>query len=154
MLLRIDLRNEIQLGRGRGAAEQRPLLGRGTAQRLAEPWLASRPTDITAWRALGDTQFVSGNLAGARRSYESLLKLRPTDAEVLNNLAHVMLAQGMRDRRVSPEHLRAMRRALDAVDKPYQGYFPSDETHGFYDDETRRKYYQTVLWFLDVELKR
>lgn len=63
------------------------------AQRLAEQWLASRPADATAWRALADTQFVTGNLVGARRSYETLVKLRPADAEVLNNLANVMLAQ-------------------------------------------------------------
>lgn len=63
------------------------------AQRLAEPWLSANPADTTVWRALADTQFVAGNLPGARRSYESLIKLRPADAEGLNNLANVMLAQ-------------------------------------------------------------
>lgn len=63
------------------------------AQRLAEQWLAARPADAMAWRALADMQLVAGNLSGARRSYETLVKLRPADAEVLNNLANVMLAQ-------------------------------------------------------------
>ncbi len=68
--------------------------------------------------------------------------------------ADIMLVQGMRDRRVSPEHLRAMRRALDAIGKPYRGFFPSDETHGFYDEKNRTTYYQSALDFLDKNLKR
>jgi dipeptidyl aminopeptidase/acylaminoacyl peptidase len=115
------------------------------------------PYDLPTMYRWGDTQRSRWGRRFLNRALgEDMAQLRdasPT-AHADRIRAHVMLAQGMRDRRVSPEHLRAMRRALDAVDKPYQGYFPSDETHGFYDDETRRRYYQTVLWFLDVELKR
>jgi putative PEP-CTERM system TPR-repeat lipoprotein len=63
------------------------------ALRLADQWLAARPNDLVARRALADVQFNSGNLPEARRTYEALLKLQPNDAEVLNNLANVMLRQ-------------------------------------------------------------
>lgn len=61
--------------------------------RLAEQWLAAQPRDTVMWRALGDTQFNQGNLAGARRSYENLLKIDARDADAMNNLAHVLLRQ-------------------------------------------------------------
>ncbi len=63
------------------------------ATRLAEQWLASRPRDVVVWRALADSQLDNGNLAGARRSYESLLKVNAADADALNNLANVLLLQ-------------------------------------------------------------
>lgn len=78
------------------------------AQRLAEQWLASRPTDATAWRALADTQWVAGNLPGARRSYETLIRLQPADADALNNLAHVMLAQNDAGALKTAEQARAL----------------------------------------------
>lgn len=62
--------------------------------------------------------------------------------------ADVMLVHGIRDPRVSYEHAKAMRAALDAVGKPYEGYFPPDETHGIYGDENREEYYTRVLAFL------
>lgn len=67
--------------------------------------------------------------------------------------AAVMLVQGGRDPRVSPQHARAMRTALDAAGKSYEGYFPPHETHGFYADKSRREYYTRVLAFLDRHLK-
>jgi len=63
------------------------------AAKLAEQWLAAKPGDAVVWRALADNQLDGGNLAGARRSYETLLKLRAADADALNNLANVMLQQ-------------------------------------------------------------
>ncbi|RVU49879.1 PEP-CTERM system TPR-repeat protein PrsT [Rubrivivax rivuli] len=63
------------------------------AMRLAEQWLATRPRDAVVWRALADTQLNAGNMAGARRSYESLVKLQAVNADTLNNLANVMLMQ-------------------------------------------------------------
>ncbi len=63
------------------------------ALRLADQWLAARPNDLMARRALADVQFNSGNLPEARRGYEALIKLQPNDAEALNNLANVMLRQ-------------------------------------------------------------
>jgi putative PEP-CTERM system TPR-repeat lipoprotein len=66
---------------------------RAAGIRLAEQWVASRPTDVLVWRALGDSQFAAGNLAAARRSYEALLKLAPRESDTMNNLAHVLLLQ-------------------------------------------------------------
>lgn len=63
------------------------------AMRVAEQWLARKPGDAVVWRALADTQLGAGNLAGARKSYESLIKLSPSDADALNNLANVLLLQ-------------------------------------------------------------
>jgi putative PEP-CTERM system TPR-repeat lipoprotein len=63
------------------------------AIRLAEQWVGTRPRDAVVWRALADSQFNAGNLAGARRSYETLLKIENRDADALNNLAHVLMRQ-------------------------------------------------------------
>lgn len=63
------------------------------AMRLADQWLVSKPGDAMVWRALGDTQLGAGNSAGARRSYEALIKLQPDNAEAMNNLTHALLAQ-------------------------------------------------------------
>ncbi|OWQ93035.1 hypothetical protein CDN99_00570 [Roseateles aquatilis] len=67
--------------------------GRG-AQDLAERWLKTRPTDVAAWKALGDAQARAGAYPAARRSYDEALKLRPKDIEALNNQASVMIRQG------------------------------------------------------------
>jgi len=61
----------------------------------------------------------------------------------------VMLVQGGRDERVSPQHVRAMKAALDAAGKPYEDYLPRGEAHGFYAEKSRREYYVRVLDFLD-----
>lgn len=63
------------------------------AIRLAERWLATHPRDAMVWRALADSQFNAGQLAAARRSYESLLAIHPRDADATNNLAHVLMRQ-------------------------------------------------------------
>jgi len=67
--------------------------------------------------------------------------------------AGILLVQGMRDRRTSPEHLRAMRRSLDEAGKRYEVYQPSGEAHGIFGIENRRKYYSMVLDFLDRNLR-
>lgn len=61
------------------------------AQQLATQWLQTRPNDVPVRKALTDAQARSGNFAGARKSYEQLLKQAPNDVEVLNNLANVLL---------------------------------------------------------------
>lgn len=58
---------------------------------LAEGWLKSRPRDLIVHRALGDAYARAGNFASARRAYESALKLRPDDTELLNNLANALM---------------------------------------------------------------
>lgn len=67
--------------------------------------------------------------------------------------AAVFIAQGGRDPRVSPEHMRIMTRAFDAVGKEYELYAPRDETHGFFGDEAAREYYERVLAFLSRHLR-
>lgn len=66
--------------------------------------------------------------------------------------ADVMLVHGERDDRVSFEHAKAMRDALEAAGKRYEGYFPKNETHGIHGDENRRRYYERVLAFLDARI--
>jgi cellulose synthase operon protein C len=66
---------------------------RPAAIRLAEQWLAANPRDQQVWRVLGDTQLNAGNTAAARSSYETLVKLGTRDADALNNLAQVLIAQ-------------------------------------------------------------
>ncbi|MBB3194171.1 XrtA/PEP-CTERM system TPR-repeat protein PrsT [Roseateles terrae] len=68
--------------------------GNKAAGELAERWLRSRPADLAAWKALGDSQARTGNFAAARKSYDSALKLRPTDVETLNNQANVLIRLG------------------------------------------------------------
>ena len=62
-----------------------------TAVQLAEQWVKVNPNDVSIRRALADGHARNGNLAAARNAYEALLKIAPTDAEALNNLANVML---------------------------------------------------------------
>jgi dipeptidyl aminopeptidase/acylaminoacyl peptidase len=67
--------------------------------------------------------------------------------------AAVMIVQGGRDPRVSPQHAREMKAAMEAAGKPFEGYFPPNETHGFFADKSRREYYARVLDFLDRHLR-
>lgn len=84
---------------------------------------------------------------------ESLLLERSPTQHAKAIKADILLVQGMRDRRTSPEHLRAMRRSLDEAGKKYQVYQPSGEAHGIFGLENRRKYYSMVLEFLDRNLQ-
>jgi len=61
------------------------------ANLLAEQWLKAHPKDLAVQRALADGYARSGNLPGARGAYEALLAASPDDAEVMNNLANVLL---------------------------------------------------------------
>ena len=82
-----------------------------------------------------------------------LLALRSPARHASKIGAKIMLVQGGRDPRVSPEHVRAMRKALDEAGKQYEGYFPAEETHGFYREKSRREYYSRVLSFLQRSLE-
>jgi Flp pilus assembly protein TadD len=61
------------------------------AQQLAEQWLKAHPKDLAVQKVLADSFAANGNFAVARTRYETVLKLVPDDAEVLNNLANVLL---------------------------------------------------------------
>jgi cellulose synthase operon protein C len=58
---------------------------------LADQWLKGHPRDAAVRRAVADGHARAGNLPAARAAYEAMLKLAPDDAEVMNNLANVML---------------------------------------------------------------
>ena len=61
--------------------------------RFADQWVKQHPADAVVWRALADAHARAADWSAARRSYEAVLKIRPDDAEALNNLTHVLLAQ-------------------------------------------------------------
>ncbi|MGS0753381.1 XrtA/PEP-CTERM system TPR-repeat protein PrsT [Roseateles sp. GG27B] len=58
---------------------------------VAERWLNVHPQDLPVQRALADAQARAGNFTAARRAYDAALKLHPDDADLLNNLANVLL---------------------------------------------------------------
>lgn len=114
------------------------------------------PYDLPTMHRWGDIQRSRWGKAYLARSLgDDLGQLReqsPT-AHAGKIKAELMLVQGMRDERVSPEHLRAMKRALEEAGKSYEGYFPPEETHGFFGEKSRRQYYERVLAFLDRNLR-
>lgn len=67
--------------------------------------------------------------------------------------APLLLVQGGRDHRVSPEHAKAMMQALDKAGKRYESYLPPSEGHGFFSEKARREYYSRVLSFLGRNLQ-
>lgn len=66
--------------------------------------------------------------------------------------APLLLVHGQHDGRVSFEHARAMVAAMEKAQKPVDTLFFTDETHGIYGEENRRKYYDRVLAFLRTHL--
>lgn len=66
--------------------------------------------------------------------------------------AGVLLAHGGRDERASPEHYRAMTRALDAAGKTYESYYRSYEGHGLYDEQNSVEFAEVLLAFLRRQL--
>lgn len=63
------------------------------ASDAAEVWLRKKPGDAMVRSALAELQIRAGDLPGARRQYETLLKSRPMDGTALNNLANVLIEQ-------------------------------------------------------------
>jgi Tfp pilus assembly protein PilF len=49
-------------------------------------WVSKNPNDFAMRREYASYRMTTGDLAGARRDYEALLKQHPEDAMVLNNL--------------------------------------------------------------------
>ncbi len=66
--------------------------------------------------------------------------------------APVLLVHGRRDPRVSFEHAKALKQAMDAAGTRYEEFTPRDETHGIYGDRNRDAYYRRVLAFLGTHL--
>jgi putative PEP-CTERM system TPR-repeat lipoprotein len=59
-----------------------------------ESWGANNRQDALAARALAEGYLRAGDLAAARSRYEALLKAEPNDAQLVNNLAHILARQG------------------------------------------------------------
>ena len=70
-----------------------PQDGGKPALQLGEAWIKSHPQDVAVRKAVGDAYARAGNLAAARSNYEFVIKVAPDDADVLNNLANVLLRQ-------------------------------------------------------------
>lgn len=61
------------------------------ASDLAEAWLRKNPNDIAVRNTLAEQLVQAGDLPGARRQYDAILKTAPTNAVALNNLANVLI---------------------------------------------------------------
>lgn len=65
--------------------------GHANAPTLAQSWLSQHPRDLPVQKALADHHARKGDFALARTAYEQALSSAPGDAEVLNNLANVLI---------------------------------------------------------------
>jgi putative PEP-CTERM system TPR-repeat lipoprotein len=61
------------------------------ASDLADAWLRRNPNDIAVRNTLAEQLVQAGDLPGARRQYEAMLKTAPASAVALNNLANVLI---------------------------------------------------------------
>lgn len=66
--------------------------------------------------------------------------------------APVLLVAGGRDLIAPIVHSRDMKKALEQAGTPVETLFVGSEGHGFYDEENRREYYETLLDFLATHL--
>ncbi len=82
-------------------------------------WLKNHPDNTVALRSMGDAELQLGNLAAARAAYERILALRPDEAMVWNNLAHVAAAQNDDAATAFAERAHALRPADAAVIDTY-----------------------------------
>ncbi len=80
----------------------------GAAVGVAQQWLKTSPRDVVIQRSLATAHLRMDNLAGARASYEAILKIVPGDRDALNNLANVLLKSK------DPAALAAAERAMAA----------------------------------------
>lgn len=101
------------------------------------------------WGDIQRTRFGESYLDRALGTDPAVLAQRSPARRAGEIKAAVMLVHGGRDFRVSPEHAKAMREALEDAGIAYEGYFPSYEAHGIADPDNQREYYTRVLAFLD-----
>ncbi len=113
------------------------------------------PYDLPTMFRWGDTQrsrWGRNRLADIIGTEPAELREASVTTHAARIRADLLLVQGARDPRVSPEHFRAMRGALDAAGVPYQSHMPLSETHGLYDRDNERVYYGLVLETLSRNL--
>ncbi|MEO8410868.1 MAG: tetratricopeptide repeat protein, partial [Propionivibrio sp.] len=78
--------NAIALARTYLAADQA-----GKAATFLEDWVKTRPADISAQKALAESQFRAGQLKAARQTYLNVVAVAGDDAPTLNNFANLLL---------------------------------------------------------------
>lgn len=113
-------------------------------------------TDLNLTRKWGDTH----RSEYGRHYLDTYVGDDPADLYERSPIKHVakiqapiLLVHGRHDYRVSFEHAKAMQAAMEKAGKPMETYFFGNETHGIYDDENRKEYYDRVLRFLDTHLR-
>jgi Flp pilus assembly protein TadD len=74
-------------------AEGRPREAAAELQKVA----AEYPRDREVWRQLGQTLYVIGEIAGARTSFESLLRIDPNDAMAYQFLSPIYASEGRKE---------------------------------------------------------
>jgi dienelactone hydrolase len=104
------------------------------------------------WGDINDTSFGRRYLERAIGSDRQELAARSPARHAASIKAAVMLVHGGRDVRVSPEHAKVMRKALDTAGIAYTGWFPSYEAHGIADQENQLEFHTRVLAFLDEHI--
>ncbi len=87
------------------------------------------------------------------RDTEALARQSPT-AQADRVQVPVLLVHGGADVRAPLAHAQALRKALLAADKQVEWFVVKDEAHGFFRADNRRRYYETVLTFLDKHIGR
>ncbi len=106
------------------------------------------PYDLPTMFRWGDTQ----RSKWGRNKLTDILGTTPAELRAASATTHapriranLLLIQGSRDFRVSPEHFKAMQRALDAAGVRYESMLLSGEAHGVYTPSNQRDYYTRVL---------
>ncbi|RMH39876.1 MAG: S9 family peptidase [Gammaproteobacteria bacterium] len=83
---------------------------------------------------------------------ENVLKARSPAYNADKIKAAIMLIQGGKDERVPPSQAESMKRALDAIGKPYQWFYSSYSAHGIVDPKTNVALYQKMLKFIRTHI--
>lgn len=104
------------------------------------------------WGDVNDSRWGEKYLARIVGTDRNELAARSPSRRVKEIKAALMLVHGGRDFRASPEHAKAIRRALDDAGIAYEGWFPSYEAHGISDSENQLEFYQRLLAFLDKHI--
>lgn len=82
-------------------------IGKGLA--FLEKWNQENPGNPSVLRTIGDANLRANKLPAARAAYEQLLRQRPDDASVLNNLAQTALLQNDKEASSYAERALALR---------------------------------------------
>lgn len=64
----------------------------------------------------------------------------------------ILLVHGKKDERAPFKQVQAMQKALKKANHPYQSLIVKKEGHGFFKQENRQKFYETLLNFLDKHI--